>query len=611
MLRLIRQKLRLAVSVMVVSVATLSATADTVVDMTRYGIYPDRKENIAPKLTKALQKIRASIPEDEPVTLRLAPGTYRFAQKGSLQREYYISNHDQNNPKSVGIAIEGWNNLTIEGNGSTLLFDGRMLPIAVIGSRNVTLKGLRIDFGNPHISQVTVISNNAEGITFETAPWVNAKVENNRLVCYGNGWSQTPRSGIAFEPDTRHIVYRTSDLWIPLDSVLSEGKNIYRAPKWNNPALLPGTVVALRGYGRPTPGIFLADNENSVLEDILVHYAEGMGVLAQMCHNVTLTDCGVCLKGKDDPRYFTTQADATHFSGCSGVITSTGGLYEGMMDDAINVHGTYLRVTERVDARTLRGRYMHGQSYGFRWGEPGDTVQPVQSVTMEAVPQLLIIESITPTDKDEIAGAKEFLITFTTPVDSTVTGGDSYGLENLTRCPTVVFTDNTIRNNRARGSLFSTPRPVLVERNLFDHTSGTAILLCGDCMGWFETGACRDVLIRNNKFVNSLTNMFQFTEAVISIYPEIHDLKHQQLYFHGGPDVRGVEIVDNEFDTFDAPILYAKSIDGLRMTNNVIRHNDEYKPFHRNRYTVRLQRARRVVLSDNDMQGHDFSVSVD
>ena len=37
------------------------------------------------------------------------------------------------------------------------------------------------------------------------------------------------------------------------------------------------------------------------------------------------------------------------------------------MDDAINVHGTYLKVVKRVDDRTLVGRYMHGQSWGFEW----------------------------------------------------------------------------------------------------------------------------------------------------------------------------------------------------------------------------------------------------
>lgn len=112
-----------------------------------------------------------------------------------------------------------------------------------------------------------------------------------------------------------------------------------------------------------------------------------------------------------------------------------------------------------------------------------------------------------------------------------MTEGESFGIENLTWTPEVYFADNTIRNNRARGSLFSTPKKTVVENNLFDHTSGTAILLCGDCNGWYETGACRDVVIRKNRFINSLTNMFQFTNAVISIYPEIPDLDHQVAYF--------------------------------------------------------------------------------
>ena len=87
-----------------------------------------------------------------------------------------------------------------------------------------------------------------------------------------------------------------------------------------------------------------------------------------MSENITLDKFSVCLRGKDDPRYFTTQADATHFSGCKGLIRSVGGLYEGMMDDAINVHGTYLKVQKRIDDKTLVGEYMHGQSYGFEWG---------------------------------------------------------------------------------------------------------------------------------------------------------------------------------------------------------------------------------------------------
>ena len=153
-------------------------------------------------------------------------------------------------------------------------------------------------------------------------------------------------------------------------------------------------------------------------------------------------------------------------------------------------------------------------------------------------------------------------------------------------------------NNRSLGSLFSTPKKTVVEKNVFDHTSGTAILLCGDCNGWFETGACHDVQIRNNKFINALTNQFQFTNAVISIYPEIPDLKSQKRYFHSG-----IVIEDNEFETFDMPILYAKSVDGLVFRNNVIRQNHDYPAFHWNNHRFFFQRVVNVEIKDNRFDG--------
>ena len=171
------------------------------------------------------------------------------------------------------------------------------------------------------------------------------------------------------------------------------------------------------------------------------------------------------------------------------------------------------------------------------------------------------------------------------------------------------FADNVIRNNRARGTLFSTPLKTVVERNVFDHTSGTAILLCGDCNGWFETGACRDVTIRENKFINSLTNLFQFTEAVISIYPEIPNLEAQQKYFHGGEGRPGVVIENNLFETFDRPIVFAKSIDGLTFRGNKVIQNEDFPAFHRNQTRFRFLRTKNVVIEGNEFSDGDASVS--
>ncbi len=580
--------------------------AQTVVDMTSYGIRPDRKENIAPKLRKALTEVKARY-GNSGVTLRFLPGRYNIHEAGSFTREYYISNHDQDNPKHVAFAIEEWDNVTVDGGGADFIFHGStMLPVAVVGSANVSLRNFSIDFANPHIAQSIVTANTPDGIEFEPAPWVESGIVkgSSRWETRGEGWTDHPRSGIAFEPGSRHVVFNTADIRIPTDSVVAVGERRYRAPKWKDDRLKVGTVIAMRGWGRPTPGIFLSEDRATSISDVKVHYARGMGLLAQLCDSIDLLRFGVCLRGDDDPRYFTTQADATHFSGCKGHISSRDGLYEGMMDDAINVHGTYLKVIGSEGPRTLRARYMHGQSYGFKWGEPGDSVQPVDAPTMEVYGPRLCIASIVPVDRPGVAGAKEFDITFTTDFDPAIVAeGAQFGLENMEWCPSVTFSGNTIRNNRARGTLFSTPRKVVVEENIFDHTSGTAILLCGDCMGWYETGACRDVTIRRNRFINALTSRYQFTEAVISIYPEIHDLAGQKAYFHGGEGTPGIVIEDNEFDTFECPLLYAKSTWGLIFRRNTVKLNSDYPAYHPNRYDIKLQRTAGVEIYDNTKEG--------
>lgn len=570
-----------------------------VYDVSDFGLKANRLKDASDVLQKVLKKIKAECGEGDSVVIRFHQGIYNFYEKGAAVREYYISNHDQDNPKRVGIALEGMKRLTLDGGGATFVFHGRMLPIALLHSEDCLLKNFSIDFANPHIAQVEIVKNDPQrGITFRPASWVKYRITKDSVFeAYGEGWTVRHSWGIPFEKDTKRIVYNAGDRGCNTKGAFLVEKGLIQAPHWKDEKLTPGTIFVMRGWGRPTPGIFLSQNVDTRLENIQVHYAEGMGLLAQLCENITLEKFNVCLKGDNDPRYFTTQADATHFSGCKGKIISCNGLYEGMMDDAINVHGTYLKVIGRLDDRTLVGRYMHDQSWGFEWGRAGDDVQFIRANTMELTGSVNRIVSIRAYDKEDMEGAREFLIAFENPVETGIDEKGSYGIENLTWSPEVIFSGNLIRNNRARGALFSTPRPTVVENNTFDHTSGTAILLCGDCNGWFETGACRNVMIRNNHFINALTSMYQFTNAVISIYPEIPELEKQQAYFHGGKE-GGIVIENNVFDTFDAPILYAKSVDGLVFRNNTIKTNTEYPPFHFNRNRFWLEKVNRVSISE-------------
>lgn len=588
----------------------LSCSGEKVYRASDFGIVPNTGKDMTAEIAKAIETIKAER-GGKPAVLFFAAGEYDFYPDSANVREYYISNHDQDNPKRVAVALEGVKNLTLRGEScgrrADFYMNGRMLPISMVDCENCKLQFVDVDTRSPQITQVEVLENDVENgvITYRIAPYVKYRIDNGRLVVYGSNWEFVPCWGIAFDGHTRHIVYTTSDIGVGTSNVEEVEPYLIRAP-WRDARLVKGTVIAMRSYARPTPGIFVSGCRNTTISHSTVHYAEGMGLLAQVSENITLDYFEVSTR--DDSRYFTTQADATHFSGCKGLISSCNGLYEGMMDDAINVHGTYLRVVQRLDDNTLVGRYMHGQAYGFYWGGAGDSVQFVRSDVMEITEGNRVVE-ILPYDKELIAGCNEFKIKFEKPLPGDIADG-RYGIENLEWTPEVVFNGNTIRNNRARGALFSTPKRTVAENNLFDHTSGTAILLCGDCNGWFETGACRDVVIRNNRFVNALTSMFQFTNAVISIYPEIPNLDAQTKYFHGG-NGKGVVIEDNVFETFDAPIVYAKSLDGLVFRNNKVVQNEDFKPFHWNRYRFLLDKVTNVTIENNEFSnGFDMEKDV-
>lgn len=577
-----------------------SMSKNYIYDIEKLGYKPETCTNFSPVIADIISKIRLETSKSDNITIKFSEGKYKFKNEGCSKSEYYISNHDQVNPRTIAMDLSGIDNLTVDGDGAEFLFEGRILPIVATNCKNLLLKNFSIDFPNPQIIQMDIVKNLGEdGMICYLAPWVQYDIDNkNRnLLCKGNGWECTPKTGIVFNRETKNIIYNFSDISINTLESDSIENRIIECPKWIDSRLKTGMTIASRGTLRCAPGIFLDGDKNTFIEDVTVHYAEGMGLIAQGCEDISLLRFKVSLSNSQ--RCFTTYADATHFSGCKGKIISTGGLYENMMDDAINVHGTYLKIVSiSEDRKNIVAKYMHEQSYGFNWGETGDSISLINSSTLETVHQTKI-SSISPN-----GNKTEFNITVTDSMPSEIENG--YAVENTTWTPEVEFTNNIVKNNRARGCLFSTPRKVLVKDNLFSHISGCAILLCGDCNGWFESGACKDVTITKNRFIDVLTSMFQFTEAIISIYPVIPSLDKQKGYFHSG-----IKIEDNYFETFDRPILYAKSVNGLIFRKNLIYGDTRYKPYHHNGYTFNFSRVSGYKIEDNTYSKYEFDEKKD
>ena len=74
-----------------------------------YFFSPDEsgKDN-ASRLNEVLDMIKSSVEEGDEVVVKLKKGRYDFYPHDALQREYYVSNHDQGQPKIVGICLEQW-----------------------------------------------------------------------------------------------------------------------------------------------------------------------------------------------------------------------------------------------------------------------------------------------------------------------------------------------------------------------------------------------------------------------------------------------------------------------------------------------------------------------
>lgn len=117
------------------------------------------------------------------------------------------------------------------------------------------------------------------------------------------------------------------------------------------------------GKNRYCPAIFADRCTDTHIENVTVHHADGMGLIAQRCTDVTLDGFDVTLP-PEGRRAITTTADATHFVGCRGKIQFADCTFENMLDDATNVHGMYVKIAQQRGPRSVLVRRMHSQQVG-------------------------------------------------------------------------------------------------------------------------------------------------------------------------------------------------------------------------------------------------------
>lgn len=522
---------------------------------------PCGDSDMGPAVREAVARVRAAGGGE----VRLAPGEYHV--RSSEESWDWVSNHDNGLPRRVFLPLRGVTNLVLgcAGGRAELVFHGLGVGIAVVDARGVVLRGLGVGWARPYFGEARLVRLDAGRpvLSFDPARFPMRVDGEGRLVAVGEGWECAATYAQAFGADGRGCL---GSRWFGGCRASALGGGLFRLEEdWTGRfprPLAPGDALVVRSAARPAPAVFLYRADGAALEDCAVRSAAGMGVLAQRCADVAVRGTGRAADAtagafaRPGSGILTSlQADATHFSNCRGRVLVEGCLFEGMVDDAVNVHSTCLQVESAPSPTNLLCRYRHPQSTGFEVFLPGERLRGIRARTLEPSERTVAVRGVRRLAPDLVE------LSLDGPLPDGLGAGDA--VENADWQPEAVFRDNVVRGSTPRAALFTTPGRVRVEGNLFERVAAQAVHLSGDASDWFESGACRDVLVRGNVFRDCL---LVGGKGVVQIDPNVPDPAAQRRRYH-----RNVRIEGNEFAQARGPLVYARSVSNLVFRANAVR----------------------------------------
>jgi hypothetical protein len=567
-----------------------SLLAQDTIKITNYGYQPNSRQNAVPYVQKAIEDCRKLA---HPVLI-FPVGRYDFWPEYCAERKYFESNTDVIPLRRCAILLENLQNLVLDAQHSIFIFHDRMQPLTIDHCSNITIRNVQIDWDIPLTAQAEVMTLGENYIDLQIntleSPYI---IEDRKLVFVGEGWkSPLWEWGVMeFDRNTKLIASQTGDASCLGDYSKYTATDIryglvrLQYTFTRKPAL--GNYLVLRHSARDHAGTFIINSQQINLENFELNHSAGLGILSQYSGDLSFKNVAV-VPNAAKKRILSGHDDGLHFSNCQGQIIVDSCRFAGLMDDPINVHGTSVQIIQKTNDRKLRCKFVHPQSIGFTWAFPGQQVGFIENEAMNTIGTGLVAAYV-PID-DTL-----FEIAFRDPIPGNIEAGDA--LENLSWTPNVIIKNSYFGSNRARGILMSTPGKVIIENNIFE-SSGAAILIPGDANGWYESGAVKDVLIKNNTFrAPCLSSLYQFCEAIISICPEIPKVDAQKP-FH-----RNIRIEGNTFNPFDYPVLYAKSTEGLNFNNNTIIRSNQFMAFHSRHYMISLEACKKITIAGNRLQG--------
>lgn len=479
------------------------------------------------------------------VKLNFLKGNYNFYPETSFKRQFFISNtnDDAYTPKAIAIYVDSSRYVDIEAGGAKMLMRGKMIETCVDHSQNINIHGATYDYYRPTVSELQVLKTGENFAELKIHPDSKYSIKDSVFTWQGEGWHYNPITlWQVFTPATGNL--QRTDINMDGLKYADAGNNVVKVYFKNNPGFKTGLIYQNRDITRDCTGIFLLRSKNLRLKNVHINFMHGMGVVSQFSENITI-DSVFVKPAVNSGRTSAAWADILHFSGCGGKIAITNCYLSGANDDAVNIHGTYLRIIDKPRSNQLLVRFMHNQTFGFEAFSRGDSIALIHTKS-------LLQYGVNVVDKVERINDKDILLTFKKPVTEVIEPNDV--VENTTWTPEVYIAHNIITRIPTRGVLVTTRRRAIIENNVFEGTNNSAISIADDAASWFESGMVNNMLISGNKF-----NLCG--EPAISIAPENIENSVQKVHHH-------IVIKQNVFNLLSSAAVAVKSSADVSVVNN-------------------------------------------
>jgi hypothetical protein len=491
---------------------------------------------------------------ENPIAIKFLPGVHTFSIKKVTRKQLFISNSiDSTEPIPIGIMLSRVKHFHVQGGGvdgankTTLSYDGRMMQILNENSEDIEYSALVIDMKRTAVSEIRVLEAENSNLVFQVAEGSDYQVKDGRFL-----WRGDCLGGALL---TQEIDLKTGGCRRigRLRGWTSEGQTEAKAADLGDrrvklefpgdtSGLMPNRQYHFRNVSRVMCGVHSTRSTRITFRDCEVNALPCMGFVSQFTDTMTFQRVNV-IPPANTIRTCPAWADIFQFSNCKGDILVESCRLSGMQDDALNCHGTYLRIVRKNGERQCLVRYVHPQTYGFPPYTSGDEIAVMNAKTMREYPgnsraQVVEVERVT--DKD-------WLITLNRPMP---VFQENDVIENITWNPNITARNNHISVNPVRGFLLATRGKVIVENNVFERCQMPGILVEGDAVKWFESSPIRDLLIRGNRFIDCGIQISSTVREPKTDEPVHENIRIINNTFENGgisaTTVRGLVVMDNQ-----------------------------------------------------------------